>query len=290
MLLAANIGFGLMPIAVKWATTLGYSGIEVTFFRNVFACAAVVALAYVWRQSLRPVNRRAVFWRGLLGGSGGLCFFLALQLTTAAKGTLLYFTSQLWTNFLNVALFGKRPPKGFWLLMAIACLGVWEVLNPDFHAINVGDLVALTSSWLAAGAILANKEARATDNSLTVFGSFSVFGLLLSGAWLLVAFAVPAFAGGNVADWHSPHGAGWTALLVMAMVSTAAQLFFTQGYGYTSIAIGTLLSLSTPVFAAVFSRLLLGEQFTPHFVMGAMLILASSATLVYQERRALDAD
>ena len=119
---------------------------------------------------------------------------------------------------------------------------------------------------MAGGAaVLATKEARRTDNALSVFTSFSLFGFLISGMILLVN---PAPSGATWIGWKTLDGHGWMILLIMGLVAMTAQLLFTQGYGYTSLATGTLLSLLVPVVTAFLGWLLLKESLTPHFMIG----------------------
>jgi drug/metabolite transporter (DMT)-like permease len=58
-----------------------------------------------------------------------------------------------------------------------------------------------------------------------------------------------------------------------------AQVLFTHGYGYTSLAAGALLSLLVPVFTALFGLAFLSEALTPHFVLGTLLVLGACGLL-----------
>ena len=49
-------------------------------------------------KSLKPVNMSALLWRGFFGSLSILAYFIALQTTTVAKGTLLNYTTTLWAT------------------------------------------------------------------------------------------------------------------------------------------------------------------------------------------------
>ncbi len=280
LLLLADLFFALIPITVRMATQLGYSPAQVTFFRFTFAVLGILVLVFLGGAKLKIVNLRALFWRGLFGGLSVLFYFLALHFTTAAKGTLLNYTYSIWANVFAVLFLGQKPPKGFGYLLLLAGVGVWLVLGVSFETLNWGDFIGALAGAMAGAATLAVKEARKTDDSLSVFGSFTFFGLLISifllGAGSLGPSAAPLLG------WSAMTSEGWVILLAMGAVSMAAQLLFTEGFGYASLSTGTLLSLLVPVGAALLGHLFLGESLTPHFLLGTCLVLTACGFFGWQ--------
>ena len=136
----------------------------------------------------------------------------------------------------------------------------------------------------AGGGVAAIKVARKTDNALTVFGSFSLFGFLFAGLGLMFFPLMGGFFR-NSGRFQPLEGTGLLILLVMGLCAMGAQLFFTHGYGYTSFAMGTLLSLITPILAALLGWVWLGEPLTPHFILGTLLVLSACLALGWQERK-----
>ena len=63
-------------------------------------------------------------------------------------------------------------------------------------------------------------------------------------------------------------------------------MFFTAGYKNTSIQLGTILSLTTPVLAVLNGHLLLGERLSLRFGLGAAMILAACVSMGIMERPA----
>lgn len=284
LMLVSNFFFAMIPITVKWAGQLRYSPTETTFFRFAFATLGILALAVLGWQKLKIVNFKVLFWRGFFGGVSVLFYFMTVYWTTAAKGTLLNYTYSIWANVFAVLFFRHKPPKGFVPLLLTAIAGVWLVLDIQIGAFNWGDWTGILSGATAGAAVVAIKEARRTDNALTIFASFTFFGLLISG--LLLGAGPCLGPAASLAQWIIPHGMGWVVLLGMGACSMAAQLLFTEGYGYTSLAMGTLLSLIVPVLTALFGLVLLGEPLTPHFLLGTLLVLASCALFGLQEKGA----
>ena len=282
LFLISNLFFGFLPIMVKWGNELHYSPVEESFFRFVFAAFGVGALWFLGK-SLKPVNMPALLWRGFFGSISILAYFIALQTTTVGKGTLLNYTTTIWSNVYAVLFFKHKPPKGYFWILLLAGVGLQLVMNVNWESFNYGDAAGFLSGVTGGAAVLAVKRARRTDNSITVFASFMVFSLVLSGILLLVhpVFGVPV---PTVMTWTTPDFSGLMVLLGIGFVAMVAQMFFTEAFGHTSLALGTLLSVMVPIFAAIFGRVILGETFTPHFVLGMVLVLSACLLLGWRER------
>jgi drug/metabolite transporter (DMT)-like permease len=278
----SGVLFGFLPILVKWGNQHDLGAVQTCFCRFVIALLGIALLHYGGTQKIRIVNREALLWRGILGGLTVLLYFMTLQLTTAAKGTLLNYTYSIWANVFGVLFLRHKPPKGFALILLMAALGVWLVLGVSFDHFDWGDLTGVLSGMAAGGGVAAIKVARKTDNALTVFGSFTLFGFFFAGLGLLLFPFMGGFLS-HLGQFQPVDGTGLMILLAMGLCAMGAQLLFTQGYGYTSFAMGTLLSLLTPILAALLGWAWLGEPLTPHFILGTLLILAACLILGWQE-------
>ena len=284
LLCLSNLFFGLLPITVKWANQLDYSAVQVTFARFAFATAGILTLALLGWQKLKVVNTRLLFWRGFFGGSTVLCYFLALHWTTVGQATLLNYTYSIWANVFAILFLQQKAPKGIGFLLLLAGVGVWFVLGARFDQLNVGDAAGFFSGLLGGAGVLSAKEARRTDNALSVFGSFTFFGLVITALLLVSGKAAGVDA---LTHWTAVDGRGVAILCLMGALGMAAQLFYTQGLGHASLAMGTLLAQLVPVLAAFFGWVMLGESLTPHFILGTACVLTACILLGLQEKRAL---
>ena len=283
LMMVGNVFFAFLPVTVRLADRLGCSSSQTTFFRFIFAGLGVLALTILGWQKLRAVNTKALVWRGLFGALTILAYFLALHWTSAAKASLLNNTNAIWANVYAVIFLRHKPVKGFAPLLLMAVAGVWLVLGVGFASLNAGDVAGMLSGALAGGGALATREARRTDNALTVFASFTFFGFLFSGLFL---WAGP-WLGPGVAPlcrWTPLDGNMWMALLAMGATAMAGQLLFTQGCIHASLAAGTLLSLTVPVMAALLGIFVLHEPVAPHFVLGTVLVLAACGWFGWKAR------
>jgi drug/metabolite transporter (DMT)-like permease len=281
-ILISNIFFGFLPITVKWANQAGYAAFQVSLFRFIVALAGIALLASLRWQKIKPVNRPALFCRGFFGGATVLLYFIALQLTTAAKATLLNYTFSIWANVFDVLIFRRKPPRTFIPAILLAFCGTWLVLDVHWDRFVWGDLCGVFSGMTGGAALLAVKECRRTDNALTTFSSFSLFGLLIAALMLL--FASP-LGMSQFGAWTPVDEKGWLILAAMGLVAMVAQLFYTHAYGFARLADGALLSLLVPVLTGFFAMLFLQETLAPHFILGTLLILAGCGLLSWEESK-----
>jgi hypothetical protein len=79
------------------------------------------------------------------------------------------------------------------------------------------------------------------------------------------------------------------AILGMGVSSFAAQLLFTQGYKNTSVQLGTLLSLTTPVIASFLGWYFLDEPLGMKYAIGAVMTLAACTLMATREAQARQA-
>lgn len=281
LLIVSNVFFGVLPVLVKMASRAGYSAMQETFCRFAVGLLGTALLGVFGWQSLRVVNRPWVLARGILGAVSVIGYFIALQTTSAGVGTLLNYTYILWANVFAVVFFGQRPPRFFFVSLAVAAAGVCLVLNARLDHLGIGEMAGIFSGLTGGAAVLAIKRCRETDTALTVFGSFSVFSFVFSIAALV---AGPGWIG-PLSAWKAPDPGGLGLLVMIGLVSMAAQVLFSEALGWTSLALGSFLTLSVPVLAAIFGLFFLGEPLTPYFGSGLVLVLAACSFVLWQENR-----
>jgi len=287
LILLSDLLFAFVPITVKWAEGFHYSAVEVTFLRFALGLLGAAVLGWLGFQEIRVVKWKPLFWRGFFGGWAVFFYFLSLHYTTAARATLWNYTYSIWANVFAVFFLRRSAPRHFGWMLALGAAGVWLVMGMGPGGVGPGDAAGLISGASAGASVVAIKEARRTENALSIFASFSLFGALFAGIFLMGAALPGAPPPLQVLGrWETGSPAGWGLLGLMGMLGMGAQLFLTQSLGYLSLAMGTLLSLLVPIGAAFFGLLLLGEPLTPHFLAGTFLVLAACAWLGWGENKA----
>lgn len=284
LLIISNIFYSLLPVIVKLANGLHYSAVEETFFRFAFAVLGIAILWATGLQSFSLINLQALFWRGFFGALSIFGYFIALQTTSSGKGTLLNYTYILWTNVFAVLFFAQKPPKHFFWYLLLSAVGIELVLDVQWNHLNFGDLAGLFSGITGGAAVLAIKQSRHTDTALSVFTSFTLFGFVFSGAALLWGGSIGSSMN-HLNQWTSPDFEGFSVLLGIGASAMIAQMLFSEAIGHISLALGTLLTLSVPVLAALFGCAFLKEPLTPHFVTGMILVLIACGMMIWREEQ-----
>ena len=72
-------------------------------------------------------------------------------------------------------------------------------------------------------------------------------------------------------------------LLSIGILATVGQLLATDSYRYLTVASGSLLVMSAPVFTCVTGITLFHEPLTPAMAAGACIILGSSASILIEK-------
>jgi drug/metabolite transporter (DMT)-like permease len=244
----------------------GFSGPQMTTVRFAVGIALVGGLFWARPGSFRPVRRRLLVTRGVLGGIAVLLYFAALARIPAAEATLLNNTFPLLATLLSFYALRERPPLHLVCALAVVAAGVLLVLRPTTGSVGVGlgTLAAVAAAAVAAVSVTSIRALRATDNAPTIFFALSVGGLLVS---------LPLSLGG----WPSDP-ALWGIALATAVVSTAGQLLMTAAYGSLTVAEAALWQQLTPVAAYLWAFGILGERLS---VAGAFGILLGAAGVAY---------
>ena len=243
----------------------------VTFLAIRFTLATLVFLPLLLRPlstARDPGRYRRVLLPSLLISVtlfAGYAFqTYGLRFTTPAKAGFITGISVVLVP-LGSALFLRRPPHaGAWLGVALATVGLAALtLNGDL-SIAPGDLLVLGCAIsFAAQILLVGHFAPRFDAVPLAVGQIAGVAIL---SWL-VALAVdgpPTWPGRQV--WFAAAFTGVMATSFAFWAQTKAQRL-------TSPTHTALIFATEPVFAAIFSFLLIGEQLTPRAIVGCGLIL-----------------
>jgi drug/metabolite transporter (DMT)-like permease len=149
-----------------------------------------------------------------------------------------------------------------WTGGGLACPSLGELLRGEAF---LGDLLALSGAWMAAGYLLIGRRLRASISLVAYI--FVVYGMAA-----LVLVAIMLVAG------HPPFGYPPAAYLWFALLALVPQLLghstFNWALGYLPAAFVSITLLGEPVGSAILAYFLLGERPTILMIFGAILILA----------------
>jgi len=192
LLLTAEFCFALATVFAKFITnTSEIPSIEITFFR-VLAGTLIAFFYMVYTGvSFRPRNPKLVIWRAILSFSALVAFFYAVQMTSVTKANMLNMTYPVFIFMLAPVFRIQRIPAISVLFLVMAMAGIYLVIQPDFSAVNAGDIIGLLSGIVAAFAIIVLSLARMYDSTVLIVFYLMAIGTVCNGI-LMFPFLIPS--------------------------------------------------------------------------------------------------
>jgi drug/metabolite transporter (DMT)-like permease len=257
MLYVASMLFALNAVIVKIAAKT-YSGQFISSVRFLFGIVFISASLLLLKKGFRIHNYKAWIMRGVSGAIAMISYYLAIQMTSSGRATLLVNTYPLFVAILGFLVF-KEKISGNSIVSLVFCMaGVLFVLNDGSHYNIYGDLIALGSGIASGFAVHFIKICRETDNSLVIYLSPCLFGLVI---------LLPA-----PGELGSINAHGFILLFSIGLLSFLAQFFMAYGYKEISASQGSIVFYLETALAILFS-LFIGERLSPRFLAGLGLIL-----------------
>ncbi len=251
--------FAVMAYFAKLASAT-IPGSEVVFFRFLLGVVVAIILAAFGRVDLKATRRDLLIARGIFGGSAIILYFMAIAGGSLTNSTVLNNTYPIFATLIAVLVLKEKVPSSTWFSLIIAWVGVGFLIHPDFRHLFWPDLLGLASGVISGFAIVVVRELRKNgEPAWTVFFYLSLFGLVAS-----LFFAIP--------EWVWPKPFAWWYLFATAALGLVAQVTMTSAYKYCSASSGSILSMTTMVFAALFGLVGLGETLSGPEALGAALI------------------
>ena len=279
---------------VVFATLLAFNQVVIKITNGGFApvfgagLRSVLALGCVliWmRLRGRKLSRlRATPWSVLLVGgfftAEFICLFIALDLTTVSRASILFYSMPVWLALIaHFTLPGESLSLRRTVGLTVAMAGViWALLDPHTRGVGDlrGDLAALGAAFCWAGIALTVRLTRVSElNAETQL----VWQLGVSAVLLLLL--APLF-GGLLRDpsWIHVAGLGFQA----AVVASFGFLFWLGLLAIYPASDVAAFSFLSPVLSVAMGWLLLDEPIGPG-IIGALGLVAVGIVLINWRRK-----
>src|SRR5579859_107319 len=115
--------FGIMAFCAKIASR-NLAGPEVAFMRMAAGILPVVFVPHYRRAALHFHRIDLILYRGFFGGLAVMLYFIAIQHTTAGLGTLLNYTSPIWSGIFSLLFISEKISPRVLIPLPIALLGI----------------------------------------------------------------------------------------------------------------------------------------------------------------------
>jgi drug/metabolite transporter (DMT)-like permease len=242
---------------------------------EVIAVRFVLSLVFMafWFAGFRRkpvlVHPRALFLRGLFGGFAAASYFYTIEQLGVGPATVLNFLAPCWAAVFASIFLKERAGRFAWAGLVVATVGgavvtlaAREVHRPEHF--GLASALGILSGISGGAAMATLKKLRNDTDAGTIFTAFNLVGLVL-----VAPFAWKA--------WVPLETSLWPALIAIALLSVAAQLIYSWAMAFTPVTRGSLATQLTPLFAAGFGALFLGELPNATGVVGGLLCIGGVA-------------
>ena len=229
--------FSTMNVFVKLLGTNIPPG-EIAFARGFFGTVAVLIIMYVKGIRFSKEDRGLLVMRGLYGGFGMVCNFIALVHIKLSDATILFQTTGIFV-FIFSALFLKESiPKGAGKWLGVILIAVLVMVNPfSYESFSWYALVAILGAALAAAAYT-------TIRTISKRGKHSNFEIM---AYFMITGMIAGLV--TTDKLVMPQGTDWLIIFAIGGISVVAQflqyvgVFISSFYGF--LIFGESLSIAT---------------------------------------------
>ncbi|MBT3338536.1 MAG: EamA family transporter [Anaerolineae bacterium] len=266
-LIAGVFIIGTSAILVKFANLPGL----VSGFYRVGIATAVLLPIWLYKNRDEGIpswhNLKFILLGGILFGTDVAFWNTSILLTTAAKSTLLANNSPIWVGLGAAFLFKEKLSPKYWSGLALALLGMATIVGVDSwrtSEFNIGDMMAIGTSFLYAGVMLSTQKARTRVDTLT-------FSALYTATAALTLLPVALLTGQEMSGFSSQ---SWWSLLALGLgPQVVGWMLINYALGHLRASHVSVSLLGQPVVTAILGFFILGEMLTVNQMLGGMLVL-----------------
>lgn len=259
--------FSTMNVFVKLLGTSIPAG-EIAFARGLFGTVAVLIIMYMKGIHFSKKDRGLLVMRGLYGGFGMVCNFIALVHLKLSDATILFQMTGIFV-FIFSALFLKESlPKGAGKWLALIFAAVMIMVNPfTYESFSWYALVAILGAALAAAAYT-------TIRTISKRGKHSNFEIM-------AYFMITSMFAGLVAtdEFVMPQGSDWFIIVIIGGISVVAQFFLTGAFVTTNAVVAQFLQYVGVFISSFYGFLFFGESLALVTVIAGIVMFISSVML-----------
>ena len=262
-IVASEFIFALSAAIIKF-TSDSLPSESIVFFRNLFGLAILLPLILktsidTKTNVLKTDRLHLHLLRGGVGMGAMYSFFYSLGHISLSDSVLIKSTIPLIIPFMSAIWLKEKITRQIILAGAIGFMGVFLILEPNSDT-NWASLVALFSSFMAAGAFVTVRKLSATEPPLRIVTYFAIAGVTIS--------SIPM-----IWNWQTPTPIQYLMLIGVGLTTTAGQLLLTRGYQNAPASIVGIFTYTSVPFGTFLSWLVWNELLDINSFFGAILII-----------------
>ena len=244
--------------------------------RAFLALVFAAGLAVMAGARLVILATPTLWLRSLAGSLSLICTFFAFTHLPVSDVLTLTNMFPIWVAILSWPVLRERPSGSAWVCVVSGIVGVCLIQQPHIAEGNFACLVALSSSFTTAIAMLGLHKIRDVD-ARAIVAHFSGVSLLFSVAALYLFDRTKEPE--SILDQRI-----LLMLLAVGAAATIGQLFLTKAFAAGAPARVSVVGLSQVLFAMGFDVLIWQRSFDFVTLLGMGLIMAPTAWLLGRSR------
>ena len=276
LMVTACVFFCVGASLVKLVTHI--DAFKIGLWRFVIGMGLLSTAAFFGGIQLKFHNRRLLFVRGLLGGTGIVITYFAIVNLGMSKGMVLVSTYPIFAYIFSIILLKEKPGVVSALLIATTFAGICLVVRGGndgariFESFGVYEILAVGAGLIGGLVIVTIRKLHETDSSYAIY-----FSQCAIGFWMAV---VPAGAQSSRIDLRDG-----LILVLIGVTATIGQLMMTQSYKHLPVRMGAMVAMLEPVFCYLAGVALFGELLSAKSVIGTLLIIGSCVAVLLHDGR-----
>lgn len=256
-MVASSVFFSLSAVLVKLVSSY-FNSYFISVSRFVIGIVLSIALLFFTKESFKVSDKKSWVIRGVAGSVSMILFYLAIEMTSSARATLM---NNLYVIF--VALFGflffKERIRVVNIFSMVLCLsGVTIIFYDGSKYSLLGDVTGILSGLIMGIAIYYTKRSSEKEHPIVVYMSACIFGLAFT----------------PLSSVYNPNPGLMPIIIILAIGASSflAQWLMTSGYSKLSTIKGSLISYLKIPFTVILSTLL-GDQISTKFYIGTAILI-----------------
>ena len=276
LILLSSLTFALMNAVVKMVS--GRLGpVEIGFFRQVFSLIPVLSI--LARQGGIPMLRTerplGHLFRGLIGNSAMIIFFLSIARLPLADANALSFASPLFVTALSMPLLGEAVGRHRWSAVIVGFGGVLIMTNPGggwfSGSAGLGAGMGVLAAFMSALMTITIRQLNKTEPPIRIVFYFAAIGTIFFGTLTALFFWVPP-------NLHELAG-----LAVVGLIGGLSQLLMTTAYRHAPASTLAPFGYSSILWSTALGYLIWSDLPGPRMLIGAAVVIVSGLYIIYRE-------
>lgn len=249
--------------------------ITTLFYRFVFSVPLLLLFAAYARgwSAFKISQKKTMAFRTVFGFSGMVFWMVAIRNLPLGQATALFQSSVIFVTLLSPLLLNENVGIYRWSSVILGLLGVFILTDPFSERVSFNVIYGVLAAVAGAFLSITLRRLGKGDHSISVALIYNSLAALIMVCVIII----------SPISYHVEGAAVWWNLILLGIVTSFSQVFFTGAYRYIdAIVVSSMRYIQVPLagFAGYF---LFSETMTFSEILGALIIISSCLIIGWRE-------